>query len=119
MGIVSILKYLSILLTTLVISGLSLSITLPLVKLNKGEFGFFTKKNLNDSSTKDDTEEEDPNEEETEREEDSWEEETILTINTFINLLLPTIENRLFYHANLLYDCIYVNQILTPPKLNV
>jgi hypothetical protein len=80
---------------------------------------FFIKKTLSESSAKSDTDEEDTNEESTETEEDYLEEESILSELTSLVLPIHHLPNHAFDQSNLLYDCLYVNQILTPPKLNV
>ena len=119
MGTVSFKKHFPLILISLIINGLCASLTFPVIKCIRGESTYFIKKTLGDPSSKAEAEEEDANEESNELEEDTWEEESILSEFTSIGPLLNSWLNVLYNQAVVFYNCLFVNQILTPPKLNV
>jgi len=84
---------------------------LPYIKQSIKSENFGYNKDLNDKA-----EEEDANEEK--KEESKWDEEDLfLNHDSEINSVKSANRNNLSPYISLLYKCVYINQILTPPKL--
>ncbi len=112
-------KHLSILLISLIINGLGISIVLPLAVLFDKGCSTSVKKIYNEISSKGALEEEDSNDEESKNEEDTFEEDSMISeYGSFVIIRTNYLKAHKDY-TNLLYNCLYTNQILTPPKLNV
>lgn len=95
----------------LILTGFTGSSLISLVKPD-----YKTENSLYKKAADDFTEEDDSNEEK--KEESKWDEEDLfLTYDSALNSIKNISFQNLSHYISLLYKCVFINQILTPPKL--